>query len=107
MAQGATRDFTEHMDTAAQPDGVPAVVEVNALGANIEQLGGLIGQYVDVLLAIGGVVTFAAHRVEVRPGEYETRAVVGKWDSYAPAERLAEPEVVEAEEELEPQPAGG
>lgn len=87
MGQGTTREFQEHFDPVAPAYGVPEVVE-DPLQANIARLSELIGQYVNVLLTIGGVVTFAAHRVEVAPGQYETRAVVGKWDSYAPAERL-------------------
>jgi hypothetical protein len=112
---GTTREFSEELEPVAPPYGVPEVVELDGLQENLERLNGLVGQYVNVLATIGGVVTFAAHRVEVAPGQYETRAIVGKWDSYAPAERLEreKPDELSADEveahfpEGEPAPAGG
>lgn len=110
---GTTRDFSEQLEPVAPPYGVPEVVEIeDPLQGNLDRVGALLGQYANVLMAVGGVVTLAAHRVEVAPGQYETRAVVGKWDSYAPAERQPrEPEEEHSDPRPsdlpEPAPAGG
>lgn len=69
-----------------------------------EQLAQLAVDVATVVRMVGGVATIGRHDREVEPEQFVTDGIVARWTSFAPAQRLEQPEG-EPEPVEEPEPA--
>jgi hypothetical protein len=114
VGQGTTREWAEALEPEQFDPEVGSAVTAAVAPDNLDLAEALVSEAARIVLRTGGVVAITADRVEVAPGQFVTRGLVFKWDSYGgPAQRAPrekrqerppvepEPEVVEEPDELD------
>ncbi len=81
----------------------------NVYAPDREEATQLVADLIGSVFQLGGLFSFASHREEVAPGQYETTAILVTHDSHSPATKLPkagqdEPAEPPAEDEAESAP---